>query len=163
MSFNVYRYMHVYLYQSQNLYQSPASIPRQILGTCRFRGDLEARKTEQENAELRSTLAQLQANPPRAPLQLGLMVSGVRRDHTLDRGDRGCYVGLLHQLNYMWNYWTCWGLLKELTKWDDPPSRCLGVENLWWTVWWKRGFLPSPSWGFGLVVNFRYGSLGTLK
>lgn len=32
--------------------------------------DLEARKTEQENAELRSTLAQLQANPPRAPLSL---------------------------------------------------------------------------------------------
>ena len=90
---------------------------------------------------------------------------GVPRDHPLDRGDGGCYVGLLHQLicGIMWNYWTCWGLLKEFTKWDDPPSRCLGVENLWWTVWWKRGFLPSPSWGFGLVVNFRYGSLGTLK
>jgi len=32
--------------------------------------DLQARKTEQENAELRSTLAHLKANPPRAPAML---------------------------------------------------------------------------------------------
>lgn len=40
-----------------------------------FWGDLQARKTEQENAELRSTLAHLKANPPRAPaMSLGGIV-----------------------------------------------------------------------------------------
>lgn len=91
MSFNVYRYLHA----SCDLFFN-----HRICTNPEPRGDLEARKTEQENAELRSTLAQLQANPPRAPLQLG--------EHGLmgNVGCQGIIPWIVGMVDVMWGYFT---------------------------------------------------------
>lgn len=91
-----------------------------------FWGDLQARKTEQENAELRSTLAHLKANPPRAPaMSLGGIVWSWRiwTLYLISRGDSQAYF--------------C--VLGSPAKVKPPPVNLMGwtlVPNWCWDSQW---------------------------